>query len=133
MEVLQASPMPFPPLPGSAIAPVERAPRTMTTLLVGKLLCGAAGDHPCRIRNLSATGMLVETSQPLLPGQPVTVELRGGDRLDAAVAWAASGRAGLRFLVPASVDAILANARPHDAVQSFARLWAPARGPSAAS
>lgn len=101
------TPTPSPP-PGA----VERAPRTVTTFLVGKLLCGPAGEHLCRIRNISATGMLVETHHALALDESIAVELRCGDRLEGAVAWTTSGRMGVRFRAPIAVDAVLANAKP---------------------
>lgn len=89
----------------------DRAPRTVTTLLVGKLLSDGAGEEPCRVRNLSATGMLIETQRPLGYGNWIAVELRCGQRLQGTVVWSSAGRAGVQFATPIEVDQVLAVAR----------------------
>jgi len=53
----------------------DRAPRTVTTLLVGKLRCSGMIEHLCRVRNVSVTGMMIETHYTLGYGNWVTVEL----------------------------------------------------------
>lgn len=92
-------------------APVERAERIVTTLLIGKLLCANAPEHLCRIRNISMTGMLIETHRPLGFGSWVAVELRSGEKLQGTVAWNGTGRAGVQFIAPIDVDRILAEAK----------------------
>lgn len=89
----------------------ERAPRTVTTLLVGKLLCDGTDEQPCRLRNLSASGMLIETQRPLGYGNWVAVELRCGQRLQGTVAWSSTGRAGVQFAEAIDVDQVLAVAK----------------------
>lgn len=90
---------------------VDRAPRTVTTLLVGKLFSRDAVEHLCRIRNISMTGMLLETHHTLAHGSWATVELRSGDRLQGSVAWSSEGRAGVEFAQAIDVDYILAQAK----------------------
>lgn len=92
-------------------APVERAERIITTLLIGKLLAAKGPEHLCRIRNISTTGMLIETHRPLGFGAWVAVELRSGERLQGTVAWSGTGRAGVQFVTPIEVDRILAEAK----------------------
>jgi hypothetical protein len=99
----------------------QRAPRTVTTLLVGKLLFDGSGEQLCRVRNLSATGMLIETQRALGYGNWIAVELRCGQRLQGTVAWSSSGRAGVQFAAPIEVDQVLAVARS----ASAARVVAP--------
>lgn len=98
----------------------RRAPRTVTTLLVGKLLCDGTGEQLCRVRNLSATGMLIETQRALGYGNWVTVELRCGQRLQGSVAWSSTGRAGVQFTTPIDVDQVLAVARSATAARVVA-------------
>lgn len=81
---------------------LPRAPRAMTTLLVARLLRPGCPDTPCRIRNVSTTGMMLETHVELVPDTQVTVELRDGTRLDGRVVWHKEGRAGIA--VPAQID-----------------------------
>jgi hypothetical protein len=90
---------------------LDREPRTVTTLLVGKLRCKGTVEHLCRIRNISATGMMIETHHPVGYANWVTVELRGGDWLQGNVVWSTQGRAGVEFASPIDVDTILANAK----------------------
>jgi hypothetical protein len=96
---------------GGADLATDRAPRTVTTLLVGKLLCRGAVEHLCRVRNVSVTGMMIETHYTLGYGTWVTVELRSGDRLQGSVVWSSEGRAGVEFAQPIDVDYILAQAK----------------------
>jgi hypothetical protein len=88
----------------------DRAERTVTTLLIGKLVC-ASGAELCRIRNISATGMMIETARSLGFGNWLAVELRCGQKLQGSVAWASTGRAGVQFTAPIDVDQVLAVAR----------------------
>ncbi|UYY59669.1 PilZ domain-containing protein [Sphingomonas sp. S2-65] len=92
-------------------APMERAERIVTTLLIGKLLSANGPEHLCRIRNISTTGMLIETHRPLGFGAWVAVELRSGEKLQGTVAWCGTGRAGVQFVTPIEVDRILAEAK----------------------
>lgn len=89
----------------------DRAPRTVTTLLVGKLIAEGMPEQPCRVRNLSATGMLIETQSPLGYGNWIAVELRCGQRLQGTVVWSSTGRAGVQFAEAIEVDQVLAVAR----------------------
>jgi hypothetical protein len=88
-----------------------RAPRTMTTLMVGKLVRAGAGEQLCRVRNISASGMMLETPFPIREGDRIAVELRCGQLLEGTVKWTSAGRAGVQFLTPIDVEEVLANAR----------------------
>ena len=105
---------------GDELAWSQRAPRTVTTLLVGKLVSDGANEQLCRVRNLSATGMLIETQRSLGYGNWVTVELRCGQRLQGTVAWSSTGRAGVQFVTPIEVDQVLAVARGATAARMVA-------------
>lgn len=84
----------------------RRETRLMTILLVARL--EAAGiDHVCRVRNLSQTGMMIECSTVLAEDDRVRVELRNLQAVDARVAWARDGRAGLQLDGPIVIDAVL--------------------------
>ncbi len=88
-----------------------RAPRTMTTLMVGKLVRAGAGEQLCRVRNISATGMMLETPFPLREGDRIAVELRCGQLLEGAIMWTSAGRAGVQFTAPIDVEEVLATAK----------------------
>lgn len=120
---------------------VERAPRAMTTLLIGKLMCAGRNENLCRIRNISATGMMVETFTSLVTGDYISVELRSGERLKGRVVWTSSGRAGVQFSAPIDVARVLAEAKagavrvkggvaraPRFAVRCAARISSYGRG-----
>ena len=86
---------------------IERAPRAVATLLVGKLSHEGNPGQLCRVRNISEQGMQIDTIASLLPAMRISVELRGGQTLTGAIAWTKGGRAGVRFDTPADVNAIL--------------------------
>ena len=110
-------------------APVERAERIVTTLLIGKLLCANSPEHLCRVRNISMTGMLIETHRPLGFGTWVAVELRSGEKLQGTVAWCGTGRAGVQFVTPIDVDRILAEAKQSAAPSARLRSVPQPRAP----
>lgn len=56
-----------------------------------------------RIRNVSKTGMMVETDLPLIPEQQLLVNLSDGKILDAKVKWVEGERVGIQFATPASI------------------------------
>lgn len=86
---------------------VERAPRAMATLLVGKLCHDNGAEQLCRVRNISETGMQIETVAALADGMPIGVELRGGASLSGTVVWTKENRAGVQFDAPIDVVKIL--------------------------
>lgn len=90
---------------------VDRATRTITTLIVARLVT-PGGEGLCRIRNISAGGFLIESATPLAPEVIVRVELRGGERLDGRVAWSLDGRAGVAAAEPIDVAAIVGTGAP---------------------
>lgn len=83
---------------------------TLKTLLVARLIRADGREAPCRIRNLSSTGMMIETACPLSPDMPIVIELRGA-RFVGSVMWAHGGEAGLRFAAPIEVDHVLGEVR----------------------
>jgi hypothetical protein len=89
----------------------ERAARTVTTLMVGKLVHQGAGEQLCRVRNISATGMMIESPFPLRDGDRIAVELRCGQELEGTIVWTSAGRAGVQFPVPVDVEEVLATAK----------------------
>jgi hypothetical protein len=76
---------------------IERAPRAVATLLVGKLSHEGNPGQLCRVRNISEHGMQIDTIAALMPKLQIVVELRGGATLTGAIAWTKGNRAGVRF------------------------------------
>lgn len=89
----------------------ERAPRTVTTLMVGKLVREGGGEQLCRVRNISASGMMLDSPLPLRDGDRITVELRGGPALTGKIVWVSDGRAGVQFEARIDVEDVLATAK----------------------
>ncbi|MET1754350.1 PilZ domain-containing protein [Novosphingobium sp. RD2P27] len=85
----------------------ERAARTMTLLMTGKVTLDGR-ENLCRVRNISATGMKIETHMALQVDQQLRVGLRYGEEIAARVAWTRDGAAGLAFLTPIDVETTLA-------------------------
>jgi len=59
--------------------------------------------RPAVIRNVSTTGMMIESAFTLMPGQNVVVEV-GTMEIGAQVRWSGHGRAGLVFNKPISLE-----------------------------
>jgi len=85
----------------------ERPPRTVATLLIGRLNGTRHHDRLCRIRNLSAGGMLIQSASGFAPGEQVVVELRCGKPLTGTIAWARDDQAGVRFDTQIDVECLL--------------------------
>lgn len=83
-----------------------------TNLFLGAVIRGAGVSLPVKVRNMSASGALVEGTA--LPDEGTDVQLaRGSLALPATVAWSAPGRCGLRFSSLACVqDWLAAPANP---------------------
>lgn len=68
-------------------------------------------SSPCRLRNISETGAMVECSAPLRVGAEPMLELGDAVQLSTVVAWVAGDTAGLKFRSPFDLTQ-LAAARP---------------------
>lgn len=85
-----------------------RETRYTTILLVARLLHDGREDL-CRIRNVSAGGMLIEGCVALAVGTRIEVELRNLQTAEAIVAWTRDDRAGCQFVAPVEVQSFLAS------------------------
>lgn len=79
----------------------ERMPRTATRLKAR--LSTSSWSSTARIRNVSKTGMMVETELPVIPGQQLLVHLSDGKIFDAAVKWVEGDRVGIQLATPVSI------------------------------
>lgn len=75
---------------------------------------------PCRLRNVSETGAMIECSAALRVGAEPMLQLGQEIQLDTRIAWVAGDTAGLRFARPFDLT-LLAGARPEVA----APRWQP--------
>lgn len=73
----------------------ERAHRTVSLYLLARIRDTGAHDGLCRVRNMSAAGLMLESEQALEPEQVVTIEFRNGTCVTGRVAWTQGNRAGL--------------------------------------
>ena len=67
-------------------------------LLTAQLRVGDGPEHPCRVRNISATGLMIEMAWPQEGGDNVSVKLGELGWVAATVAWRQPPRFGLAFL-----------------------------------
>lgn len=107
---------------------VERAPRTVTMLIVAKLVTQGR-EGLCRIRNIGPGGLTLETATSLEPGQRLAVEIRDKPALHGRCAWRNAPRAGMAFDTPVEVKDVLGHA---EAPESKLRRVRHARGPRVA-
>jgi hypothetical protein len=106
-----------PPPPASAPAEVERdlvnehrsAPRH--PLIWNGTLHHDFQSEPVRIRNISATGAMIEISGQVRVGGEPLLELNPAVSLSATVEWAVGDQVGLRFHSPFDMN-LLAESRP---------------------
>ena len=97
--------------PADARALTPREARMVTVLMVGRIL-GPLGDGLCRIRNLSAGGLMAEVFAPFAVEDRIGIELRNGFMLDGEVRWTRQGQIGIRFDQPvADIKSFLAEQR----------------------
>lgn len=77
--------------------PARAAPRDSLLLLTELRNGKGVALGKARIRNLSATGMMIETDAPLVKDQDLQFELRGVGAISGCVAWVRADRIGVVF------------------------------------
>jgi len=78
------------------LEPNEHRQATRTHLFVVATLCWNEGSGPVHVRNMSATGALVEADALPGPGRKIVLK-RGSLEVGGHIAWVASRQAGLAF------------------------------------
>lgn len=96
--------------------PTERRadPRVLPLLPIAKLIRGNM-ESPCRVRNMSAGGLMAELADgdsPPEAGEIVIVELRSDRRMTAEVAWVRERNVGLRFTAEVDLRTVFSGVRP---------------------
>ena len=71
-----------------------------------------------RVRNMSKTGAMVETGLALRIGDLISLDIGLSSPMEAEVRWAKNGQAGLRFVQPVDLDAVLLS-KPKQAFSTF--------------
>ncbi|WP_298675630.1 PilZ domain-containing protein [uncultured Sphingomonas sp.] len=95
-----------------SLNPGERSEHrdALRTLLVARLVRAEGHETLCRIRNLSPSGMMIETPAPVRNGEDIVIELRD-ERFAGRVMWTSEGQAGVHFAAPIDVASVLGDAR----------------------
>jgi hypothetical protein len=86
---------------GSNGAHKERQPRITTNLIAKIRLCGQ--PSPAKIRNISKSGMMIDTELPLSPRQQLFIKLSNNKVVPAEVVWNDGNRTGVRLSSPISI------------------------------
>lgn len=79
----------------------ERMPRTATRLKARLSLSSWSSE--ARIRNVSKTGMMIETDLPVIPEQQLLINLSDGKIFDAKVKWVEGDRVGIQLATAVSI------------------------------
>ena len=79
---------------GDDIRKEERRNRRRTVVMSGKIIVNGQ-PIACRVRNLSASGLMVACDIPLAPGTAVHAEIPRYGSFPAVVSWTEGGRMGL--------------------------------------
>jgi len=82
------------------------------SVLINAGIVHRGDDALCRIRNLSAGGVMIECPLPLAVDDPVELHLRSGSHVRGTVRWAKEGQAGVAFDDPASAALVGATQQP---------------------
>ncbi|MCJ7420346.1 PilZ domain-containing protein [Sphingomicrobium astaxanthinifaciens] len=93
--------------------PVERRvdERVMPMLRVAKLVDANEGEQLIRVRNLSAGGLMAETTHRHEVGDSVMIELNS-QQIPAKVVWTREGNAGFKFDANIDLGEMLAGRKP---------------------
>ena len=86
-------------------------PRLLALLPVATLVTEEWQDL-CRIRNISAGGIMAETTMPHEAGLPVRLELASGQEIASRIIWSRGSILGVKFDQSVDVREVLANRRP---------------------
>jgi hypothetical protein len=115
---------------GTAVRPLSdsadrRAANRHVTVFKAARIEAGKGDDICLIRNISNTGLMIQTSFPLERDQHVVIEIRSDSQLEGTVRWTHDQVAGIQLDTPTNVAAMLqtptGKARSKSRAPRFAR------------
>jgi hypothetical protein len=86
----------------------REAPRAVTIMRVGKLISDD-GEELCRIKNISAGGIMAEAGSLRAIGEVVSVELKNDQQVTGKVVWTRGATLGIRFDQNVDVGEVLAS------------------------
>ncbi len=87
----------------------RRANRHVSVLVLAKVVSGGVAQM-CKVRDISSTGMRIETREALSPGQTLSVEFRSGRRVEGVIRWVREPHAGIEFDAELAVEILLGHA-----------------------
>ena len=119
VEEVPAPPLPETCKPSASDAHEGRGERRHPLIWTGQIVSNGYA-HAVRLRNISTTGALVESSEPLPEGATVVLDLGSGVEQPATVGWNRGEQSGLVFAEPFDL-ARLAEARPEMTPQRWVR------------
>ena len=120
-DVVLAQPAPAPakPVVPERGGPGRRAATRHPLIWTGEILFNH-DSHRVRLRNISASGALIDNPGNIPAGAEVMLMLGDAGDIFATVGWSRSGQAGLAFVTPFDI-ASLAGARPEIATSNVLR------------
>ena len=90
----------------------SRADERLLTLLPVARLVADEWQDLCRIRNITAGGLMAQTATPHEAGIPVLLELNSSQRISGSLVWSRDCMVGMKFDQNIDIREILANRRP---------------------
>jgi hypothetical protein len=107
---LVAAPPPAAPQPEPEAAPQEASRRgeARHPLIWNGAILWQHDEHKVRLRNVSTSGVLVDSSADFPEGAEVMLDLGGCGQYFATVSWSRGGQAGLLFKAPFDLSALAA-------------------------
>jgi hypothetical protein len=90
----------------------SRADERLLALLPVARLVSDEWQDLCRIRNISAGGLMAETTVPHASNVPVTVELNSNQHIAGSIVWVRDTTVGIKFDQNVDLREVLANRRP---------------------
>jgi hypothetical protein len=106
--MLKPSPQEEPECAADGRVHVRREGRVATVMLVARMVSGHR-DQLCRIRNISANGLKVNTAFPLIVGEELQIELRNGRIVEGRIVWSSPPFAGMHFSHTYDVEELLSS------------------------
>lgn len=95
-----------------AVTTDRRTGDRQISVLINAGIVHQGNDALCRIRNLSAGGVMLECPLPLVVNDEIELHLRSGRHVTGQVRWVDEGRAGVAFDDPASAELVGATQQP---------------------
>ena len=90
--------------------------RLVTILPAAKIVTDAA-NYICRIKNISAGGLMAEVVCPIEVGEQLYIEMNSEQRIPGRIVWRREGSVGIKFDQDIDLRELLANRRPRRGFQ----------------